>query len=130
MSETTNSATGTNSVTSSLQNPAPNTAADIQKVFQDFGVSMSLTGAAVIVLLAKAFASWYRNFALKDTVKSDVGAIKNGIAHFAGQSLPEVLPNSVAQVLSTVWHQIPKANLAAAADLTATPPTNPPKINP
>jgi hypothetical protein len=66
------------------------TAADIAKVFSDFGAKVSVSTVFLVLLVVKAIASYTRNFALKNATKENTGPIGNAIAHVAGNSLPSI----------------------------------------
>lgn len=67
---------------------APSTVQDIQKVFSDFGADISIQTVLFILLVIKAAAGYYRNFALKNNVAEDASGVSKFIAHLAGNSLP------------------------------------------
>lgn len=81
----------TNVSGNSITNLPPDTAADIARVFHDFGLSVSMSTIAIGLLVLKAAAGYIRNFALTNKTADDTNVVGRAIAHIAGSSLPKAV---------------------------------------
>jgi hypothetical protein len=99
----------TNTTGNSITNLPPDTAADVAKVFHDFGISVSASTIVVVLLAIKASAGYIRNFALKNKTADDTGVLGRTIAHVAGNSLPKSVdaPVTTANPQPTLTQSIP-----------------------
>jgi hypothetical protein len=71
-----------------ITNLPPDTAADIARVFTDFGLHIAAGSIVLALLCIRAIAGYVTNFTMKNSTAETTGVLGRTIAHISGHSLP------------------------------------------